>query len=376
MLVGDHGRVIPFRHFKALTVAVAIVLILSLGALTLLGFLHVQLRRQIADLQKSLEDTRAQTAKFRDEKDLYLTQLIALKKQNGELSQNPPEEEAGIKENGSPETAASEQKNAEEEKQEPEQVEKQAPVVKTKPEVQWSADIRNFKVSYDNRQQILEAAFRIYNMSKPKKTLSGRTVVVFKALDDPPIHWATVPVVPLRDGKPTGKNGKSFRINNYRTEHFKTLRGKYSAEYNTASIYIFTHQGELIANKEMAFNVDYSPPAPVKAAKPEQKASTPEESKKTAAPVTVPNEQTAPAEPEPVGSTAPGQANPDAAQQAKPPAPADQSIKADPLPLPDNGAQEPKDTPESSNNPATIENGSSSQAPATNPQPAAVGEQK
>ena len=108
MLVGDHGRVIPFRHFKALTIGVSIVLLLSLGALILLGIMHVNLRQQIVILQKNLEETGAQTAKFRDEKDLYLTQLIALQKQTGELSQNSKAENVSLKENAQPETNAHE----------------------------------------------------------------------------------------------------------------------------------------------------------------------------------------------------------------------------------------------------------------------------
>ena len=89
--MGDHGRVIPFRHFKSLTIGVCIVLILSLVALILLGLMYTQQRRQIAFLEKSLAETRAQTSKLRDEKDLYLTQLIAQQKQTGELSQNQPD---------------------------------------------------------------------------------------------------------------------------------------------------------------------------------------------------------------------------------------------------------------------------------------------
>ena len=286
MLVGDHGRVIPFRHFKSLTIGVCIVLILSLVALILLGLMYTQQRRQIAFLEKSLAETRAQTSKLRDEKDLYLTQLIAQQKQTGELSQNQPDGKQPQKEDAQTESNDHERQNPIEVQSAPVEVKKEAPVQNEAPQTQWSADIRNFEVTYDNRQQILKAEFRIYNTSRPKQTLAGRTVVVFKASDDPPIQWATVPAVPLRDGKPVGNNGKSFRVNNYRTETFKTLRRKNSAEYDTASIYIFTHQGELIANRELPFKVDYRPPEPV-----QPPPSVPEQPKPPAVPEVRPTGQ-------------------------------------------------------------------------------------
>ncbi len=373
MLVGEHGRVIPFRHFKTLTIAVGIVLLLSLGALALLGFLHVHLRQQIVELQKSLDDTRAQTAKIRDEKDLYLTQLTALQKQNGELSKNTSAIKKDAKQGIPSEKGVQEKQKVEVKEQEPEPKTKLEPAAKPEPEVHWSADIRNFHVTYDNRQRILKAVFRIYNTSRPKKMLIGRTVVVFKLLDDPPIHWATSPVVPLRDGKPIGKRGKSFRVNNYRTETFRTLRDKYSAEYNIASIYIFTEQGELIVNKEWPFNIDYSPPAPAKTSKPEKKAPTSEPEKRSTAPVTTPNNRASTAPPE---STAPATVEPESpagVQQDAKPAPAPPSMETNEAPQLENNTQESQVATEGDDSPATTKDGSNSQTPAADPQPAAVG---
>jgi hypothetical protein len=370
MLVGDHGRVIPFRHFKALTIGVSIVLLLSLGALILLGIMHVNLRQQIVILQKNLEETGAQTAKFRDEKDLYLTQLIALQKQTGELPQNSKTENVSLKENAQPETNAHEQQKPEAVKPEPEAVKKEEPVHKAEPQINWSADIRNFKVTYDNRQQILKAEFRIYNTSRPKKTLAGRTVVVFKASDDPPIQWATVPAVPLRDGKPVGTHGKSFRVNNYRTENLKTLRGKYSAKYDIASVYIFTEQGDLITNRELSFNVDYSPPAP---AKPVEPVSAPEQKTTTAAPVNRQDDQTGPVEEKPVEQVAPNPNNTDVVPQKADTSQAAPAATPIPVSPPENKGQESQRTLEDKSNLEPVKTESSSQPPAAEPKPALEG---
>lgn len=363
MLVGEHGRVIPFRHFKALISGVGVVLILSLAAVILLGFLYTRQGRQLSALQKDLEKTRTQTAKIRDEKDLYLTQLIALQKQTGELpkkqSADPePEEKGGPR---SPEIKK---------QQEPKKVEKPVAEPKPEPKVKWSADIRNFKAAYDNRQQILKAQFRLYNISRPKKTLSGRSVVVFKATDDAPIHWVPVPAVPLRDGKPAGNIGKSFRIRNYRTETFKTLRNKNSAEYDTASVYIFTNQGELITQKDLPFNIDYSPPEPPKPAKPQ--VAPAQEKPLASEPVSQQNQQ-APSDERPAARTVPGKGAPGAVPigtVTSPTAPPEGPVPASPQEVRE---KEPQGAPENQGDLEPAKTDSTTETPAAEPKPASEG---
>lgn len=367
MLVGDHGRVIPFRHFKALTVGVGITLILSLCALILLGFMYTRQRQKIDALQKNLMETRAQTAKFRDEKDLYHTQLIALQKQTGELPQNPVDEKESPKESALSEAKVQEPQKPEEVKQEPDGQKKEEPAPKAEPKVKWSADIRNFSVSYDNRQQILKAQFRIYNTSRPKKTLIGKTVVVFKASDDPPIQWSVVPSVPLRDGKPVGNNGKSFRVNNYRTETFKTWRRKNSAEYETASIYIFSEQGELIANHELPFNVDYSPPAPV------EPPSAPEQEKTSASPDIQQERRIQPAEKQSTEPTVPDGDASRAKSGGATPSAVTPIVSPSPTPAPGSKSIEPQRTLDDKGNPEPVKTESTSQTPAAEPKPALEG---
>lgn len=267
MLVGDQGRVIPFRHFKALTFGVSIVLILGLCALILLGVSYTRQNMQIDRLQESLEQLRVQNTKFRDEKDLYLTKLIALKKQSGTLPQKSADAIQFSAEGGPPAVEIEEAPASKKAAPESEEMKSDAPVPAPEHPVQWSADIRNFQVSYDNRQGGLSARFRIYNTSRPKKRLYGKIVVIFKAIGDPPSHWAIEPVVPLNGEIPVGKKGRSFNIRNYQTETFKTLRRNDSPKYDLAAIYVFSDKsGKLIGKKELPFNVDYSPPTPVKPA--------------------------------------------------------------------------------------------------------------
>lgn len=365
--MGDHGRVIPFRHFKALTVGVGAVLILSISALILLGFLYTHQRQKIVALQTDLMQTRAQTSKFRDEKDLYLTQLIALQKQSGELPKNPRDEQESVKANAQSEAKVQVPEKPAEVKEKPEEQKREEPAPKAAPKVQWSADIRDFSASYDNRQQILKARFRIYNTSSPKKTLIGRTVVVFKASDDPPIQWAVVPAVPLRDGKPVGNNGKSFRVNNYRTETFKAWRRNNSAEYEIASIYIFSEQGELIANQELPFNVDYSPPEPA------EPPSAPVQEKTSTAPGTQQEDRMEPAKEKTGDSTAPDGDAPQADTGGTTPPPVTPSVSPGPTPPPESKSNESQSTQADKGKPQPVKTESTSQTPAAESKPALEG---
>jgi len=383
MLVGEHGRVIPFRHFKALIIGVGVVLILSLCALILLGVLYTRQRGQIGHLQVQLEQLRTQSTKIRDEKDLYLTQLIALQKQTGMLPQKSADAAVAIAEGGPPPADANASQasekaahEAEEAAPQVEEAKKEIPVQKVEPEVRWSADIRRFEVSYDNRQGVLTAELRIYNTSRPKKRLRGRTVLIFKAIGDPPSQWAIEPTVPLHNEIPVGKGGRFFSIRNYQTERFKTLRRKNSPKYDMAAVYIFEDQGgELIGKKELPFNVDYSPPAPPKPVVTPPKTE-PEE---TTAPPRVPQKESAsPGQSTPGESIAPEPAPGKTETPSSITPPDSPSLPSSPETLPEQEQPKPQIDLDTDDN-GTLEPGASdtiAPTPPAEPKPAQEGEVK
>ena len=72
MLVGDRGRVIPFRHFKGIALGVCCVSFLLLVAFITMSLLYVSQGQKLARLDSELKNARIQSSKLRDEKDLYL----------------------------------------------------------------------------------------------------------------------------------------------------------------------------------------------------------------------------------------------------------------------------------------------------------------
>ena len=274
MLVGDHGRVIPFRRFKGIAIGVVGGLILAVLVIVGLGTAYMLQTKKLNRLSTSLAESNAQIAKLRDEKDLLLAKMVVNKElplAEKKIDRTAPED--GEQENEKSALPINEPKA---EKLPPVETAKPAPPQKKKAAkapakpVKLNADIRRFNVKYHSSQNFLRCDFRIYNTSKPKKALSGRSVVVFKNLDEPPIKWLAVPRVGMTDGIPNGKRGKSFKINNYRTMVFKAYGLKPPVRFNSASIYVYSSGGALLSSREVPIKIDVPAPPPKKVApKPE-----------------------------------------------------------------------------------------------------------
>ncbi|MGD8834506.1 MAG: hypothetical protein PVJ19_06180 [Desulfobacteraceae bacterium] len=258
MLVGDHGRVIPFRHFKGLAISICGAFILILIAFLVLAFFYTNQLKTIAALESQVAEAQLQNSKLRDEKDHYLTKLALHENQKAE---KPEEKKPDVSSKSTKLTPAPPPK-VEEVPQPPpvEPVKKAKPAEKQTPKIKQMAEIRKFSVSYDPDSRVIKAQFRIYNRSEPKRPLSGKSSVVFKHLDEPPVKWLPIPAVSLNDGKPPGDKGQTFQIRNYLTMKFNSYRHKAPAQYNSVTAYVFSDDGQLLASKDFAVNIDVPPP--------------------------------------------------------------------------------------------------------------------
>jgi hypothetical protein len=307
MLVGDRGRVIPFRHFKGIALGVCCVSFLLLVAFIVISLLYINQGRRVASLEAQLEKAQLQSSKLRDEKDLYLTKLTLAEKQEKTPLAKPASPEPA-------KPAASPSKQPETPSETTAPVEKEvAPAKPPAPIVAWNADIRRFSVSYDAEREILKAQFRVYNTSKPKKRLSGRGVVVFKTQNDPPYKWMPVPHVRLRRGEPSGTRGQDFHVSNYLTMQFRAYHQKAPVNFNAASAFVFSEDGRLLASKDFAFHIK-TPPPEEKAAPPappvEKKPPAPTSAPTPDSPAAKPAQGTVPAPSAPPTSDGPATSGP------------------------------------------------------------------
>lgn len=260
MLVGEHGRIVPFHRFKEIAMGVIGLALLSIAALVVLSWLYIQQGTAIHRLENELDELKQESSHLKNERDVLKAKLVRqeihTKKDamasphatsSSSLNKQSPEHTDRIssvpEKVPADESRKSVQPNTEKETQRP----------KT---VQWSGDIKEFLVDYDAGKQILKTRFRIYNTSTPRERLSGRIVLIFKNSSDPPIKWLSVPHVPLRDGKPVGNEGKDFIIRNYRTMDFAAYGIPMPFKYNIVSVYVFLENGKMLLSKDYGIKIE------------------------------------------------------------------------------------------------------------------------
>lgn len=274
MLVGDHGRIIPFRRFKGIAIAALAIVVIAVSALIVLTFMYKHQSVAMAQLQGELDQVRQQAGQLRDEKDVLLAQLVIRQKMDpkeistalGEVPQAKPESEVPppppeVKPSPVQAEATAEPVKVESpaEKPEPPPKPKLEPV-----RVALGAEIQQFKAAYRLDRSLLQANFRIYNRNKPREQLSGKSVVIFKNQEDPQTKWFPIPTVILTNGMPDGTQGKDFSIRNYRTMDFKAYGIKPPVKFNTVVVMVFSDDGTLILTKEFEVDIDVQAlPVPV-----------------------------------------------------------------------------------------------------------------
>ncbi|RJQ70957.1 MAG: hypothetical protein C4519_20355 [Desulfobacteraceae bacterium] len=277
MLVGEHGRVIPFRRFKEIAMAVTAVALLSSLALVVLGIFYFYQGRAVERLQGEVDRWQHQAKVLKDEKDVLKAQLVINSiKTAAEAKSSPPQKPldtvAGQVVHATALTQPGDQAS---------QVSADPPAPQKQANVQWQAEIRHFEVHYDSKAELLTARVGVYNTSIPKQPLSGRIVLAFRANDDPPIKWITVPKVSLADGKPHAQSGHLFSVRNHRTLELKADGQKAPIAFNNATVYVFSKNGELLLARDFDFTIpsDRLAPAEPPPSEPKQNHDSANQSK-------------------------------------------------------------------------------------------------
>ena len=276
LFIGDHGNMITLKHFKAIVIGIGFLFIVAVVLAVVLFFQNQGTLNLNKALQKRFSDSEKQIEKLRHEKEILMARLVRA--------------EARLKENAAPELQIqpkSEPPNTSAPAPPLAQKPKPAKVVEKKPaavqatppkpepaetieaEPVISVAVENFKVSRDGGPKNLNAQFKIKNTSPTPQRVSGRVVIVLKGDNLQVDQWLVMPAVGLVIDRPSGKRGKLFSIQRFRTMNLVSRAPNYSDQFQTAAVYVFTKTGELLLEQEFSVEV---PPAPPAAA---VKASTP-----------------------------------------------------------------------------------------------------
>jgi hypothetical protein len=267
LFIGDHGNVITLKRFKAIVLTAAFVFLLTIGAMAALIYLNAGFHKENQEFKKRIEDSQKRIETLRHDKEILMARLV--------LS------ESKIKEYVSKGHRSRVQENTTQQiKQKPQAAPKlETPKVNTKKssspqttpivstgletrdsEPVFSVAVENFMVSHASDSAGLNAQFKIKNTSPESKKVAGHAVVVLKSNDLPKHKWLVMPAVGLVGDKPSGKNGKRFSIQRFRTMNLTSRTPKHSDEFRTAAVYVYLKTGELLLEEDFSVKL---PPMPV-----------------------------------------------------------------------------------------------------------------
>jgi len=251
MFIGNHGRTITLKHFKGIVILSFVVLVVSIGVSAGLFVWNQQIIMDNHDLKDDLRISDERIATLRHDKDILMTRLVLaesrVQESLGAKTEKTAENKSAIQEQSSSDNEGKPNQVVAKKNAQP--TPKQAKPQPTSAPIDsgLSVAIENFQISNLSDTNRLGVRFKIKNTTLNSQRVSGYTIVVLKGEQT---NWLPIPWMPLVDGRPTGKQrGHSFGINYFKTMKFSARSPKFPEKFQTASIYVFTQEGELLLEK-------------------------------------------------------------------------------------------------------------------------------
>jgi len=259
LFIGNHGRTITLNRFKGMVILSLVVLFLSIGVSAGLFVWNQKIIMDNHDLEADLENLNQRLDTLQHEKDILMTRLVVAETKVQESTGGQAKESTKNKlANAQPRQSANEDKTNQPvakimEPPTPQQAENQQN--RASIDSGLSVAIEDFQISNHSDDNRLRVLFKIKNTSANGRRVSGHAIVVLKGEQT---GWLPIPWMPLEDGRPTGKQrGHSFGIKYFKTMRVSTRSPKFAEKFQTASVYVFTKEGDLLLEK--GFSVKLSP---------------------------------------------------------------------------------------------------------------------
>ncbi len=266
LFIGDHGNVITIKRFKAIIIAVGCLFCLVSAVLAYLIFSNQEARLKNKDLQTRYQQSQQQLETLRHEKDILMARLVVAEskakekmvaspslKESQTVAKAPDTEPPTL---GKPKPVSKpRQKSHTAQTRRPKPADNQIPAAETVMQVA----VENFKVSRESDHERLSAQFKIKNTSLGAQRAAGKAVVILKGADLKKEQWLVMPSVALAGHKPTGKRGKAFSIQRFRTMNFAAKAPDHTDQFQTAVVYVFDKNGQMLLEQDFAIHL---PPLP------------------------------------------------------------------------------------------------------------------
>jgi hypothetical protein len=268
LFIGDHGKVIAFKRIKILLALAGAAFLLSIAAVCVLVVVNQTLQRRTTELQQGLEASAQAIRDLRHDRDLLTAQAVLVETKMretlagvsrspgavlepvriGAADKTPPQPHPGrtgeASASGKPPRASSD-----------------LAAVRVPVGTGDGVAAEDLEIRYHRGSNTLELRFKIANTSQGRKSLSGHAVAVLKGSRLDPKEWTAMPAVGLTNGRPSGRQpGYRFSISHSQAFTQTMPAPRDLPVYDTAILYVFSNEGELLTARE--FSVDISPSAP------------------------------------------------------------------------------------------------------------------
>jgi hypothetical protein len=284
IFIGNHGKTITLERFKGMVLLTCLVVGVTIAIAAGLLYLSLITRQEKKQLESDLQDLKAQIKAIRYEKDVLMTKLVLAESRSkaspaktapqpveSAAPQQNPDETDKPRSSGATETPGQSTQLAKAQKAPASETNAELPAAENQSEPGLSVALEDFKISPRVDENVLSVQFKIKNTTPNSRRVSGHAIVVLKGEQLQQNKWLSIPGVSLADGKPTGRQrGYTFGINYFKTMRFKANLPKSLSVYQTATVFIFTRNGDLLLEQD--FPVNLAAALPATASKPTSQA--------------------------------------------------------------------------------------------------------
>jgi len=266
LFVGDQGKVVTIRWFRWIVILWASLLVLAATVSGTLYYLYRHARNEIVSLERSLDTIQQQIVGLRNDKEVLMAQLVVsetdMERLRARLGPKQVEKAPGdrsedrTKKEPRSNSQVTQQREAAVSGLEGKLLSGDPPADSVAQENDLKVSVEEFNVSHEDSSSTFRAQFILRNTGPDSNLVSGYTAVILKKLDTQPDKWLTLPTLKLAAGVPTGdKKGQYFSIARFKTVRFMVVSRMDPRQFNTATVYVFDANKNLLLEKNFSLNI-------------------------------------------------------------------------------------------------------------------------
>ncbi|GAB6907880.1 hypothetical protein DESC_460039 [Desulfosarcina cetonica] len=256
LLVADDGRIVPFKRFRGLAIALIVLLVLMILLCAGLGWQwaaerssHARTREQLAKLRQTADQLK------NSHKRLIAALATAQTRPEPVTTAVPPDRKETA------DTAPADGKTVSDTTDAPlkDQATPEVPAVLAP--VKPRLSIVSPRITLDAQRQRLLLRLRIDSDGEASMPVTGRFVAVLSAPAGETPAWISIPPMALPEGRPSGSDGQEFSVSQSVDVEAQAPVPKDASLYSVAKVYLFDGDGDLLLEETFPVALP-APPAP------------------------------------------------------------------------------------------------------------------